>query len=78
MEYAVAVVTLAGVVGFIFGLGQVTASMGERYCVAAASGVVVVACMLWMWGYFCGLPTTEDNEDESEKTNDLPQGREIK
>ena len=66
MDYAVGALLIASTMAFLFGLGQVVASDGSSNIIATVSAAVVLLCMTWLWGYFCGMPDAEEKEEESE------------
>ena len=64
MEHVVGLVLISACIVFIFGFGQAVGSVGSEYVLATLSGCVVLSCVIWFWGYFCGLPPTEKKEEE--------------
>lgn len=70
MEYIIAIVSVVSTIVFFIGLGQMIGSEGEEYKVVLFSGMAVLACMIWVWGYLYGSPSVEvelsEDEEESE------------
>ena len=66
MDVAIGIVLLASVVAFLLGFGLVIGSGGEDTIMATVSASVVLACLVWFWGYFCGMPEAETKDEEDE------------
>ena len=66
MEVAIGVVLFASAVAFLLGFGLAIGSGGEDTIMATVSASVVLACLLWFWGYYSGMSEAETKDEESE------------
>ena len=64
MDVAIGVLLGLSVTMFFLGFGVAIGSGGEDTQIAVVSTCVALACMMWFWGYFCGKPAAETEEEE--------------
>lgn len=63
MENVMVLVLSASLVAFTLGLGLLVGSDGEQHNLALVSGIMVIACAIWYWGFFCGQPAEEEESE---------------